>query len=156
MARLLDISRNTVSHHLSRVETTLGPDLADVRIRAALDLAFCLAGGQPDAGFGAVRGRPEPTLDELFRTEPAHAWAREFLRPLQDTRGRDLYATLCAWIDANTDAQRTARHLGLSRNTVRAHLRAAEHLLSRDLLTTGSGIHDLVHALHITGLHPAD
>ncbi|WP_086886385.1 MULTISPECIES: helix-turn-helix domain-containing protein [Streptomyces violaceusniger group] len=76
--------------------------------------------------------------------------------PLQDTRGRDLHTTLRAWIDANTDAQRTARHLGLSRNTVRAHLRAAEHLLSRDLLTTGSGIHDLVHALHITGLPPGD
>ncbi|WP_086710470.1 helix-turn-helix domain-containing protein [Streptomyces antimycoticus] len=156
VARLLDISRNTVSHHLSRVEATLGLDLGDVRTRAALDLAFCLAGGQPDGGFGAERGRPEPTLDELFRTEPAHAWAREFLRPLQDTRGRDLYATLCAWIDANTDAQRTARHLGRSRNTVRAHLRAAEHLLSRDLLTTGSGIHDLVHALHIIGLQPVD
>lgn len=166
VARLLDISRNTVSHHLSRVETTLGLDLGDVRTRAALDLAFGLAGGPLDGGFGAERGRqgggfaPErgrrvPTLDELLRTEPAHAWAREFLRPLQDTRGRDLHTTLRAWIDANTDAQRTARHLGLSRNTVRAHLRAAEHLLSRDLLTTGSGIHDLVHALHITGLHPA-
>lgn len=156
VARLLDISRNTVSHHLGRVETTLGLDLGDVRTRASLDLAFCLAGGQPDGGFGAERGRPEPTLDELFRTEPAHAWAREFLRPLRSTRGRDLYATLRAWIDANTDAQRTARHLGLSRNTIRAHLRAAEHLLSRDLLTTGSGIHDLVHALHITGLQPVD
>ncbi|MGV9848158.1 helix-turn-helix domain-containing protein [Streptomyces sp. NPDC003442] len=168
VARLLDISRNTVSHHLSRVEATLGLDLGDVRTRAALDLAFCLTGGQPDGGFGpeggfgstggfgARGGRPVPTLDELFRTGPAHAWAREFLRPLRDTRGRDLHTTLSAWIDANTDAQRTARHVGLSRNTVRAHLRAAEHLLSRDLLTTGSGIHDLVHALHITGLHPAD
>ncbi|CDR16855.1 helix-turn-helix domain-containing protein [Streptomyces iranensis] len=168
VARLLDISRNTVSHHLSRVEVTLGLDLGEVRTRAALDLAFCLTGGQPDGGFGseggfgsaggfgARGGRPVPTLEELFRTEPAHAWAREFLRPLQDTRGRDLRTTLRAWIDANTDAQRTARHLGLSRNTVRAHLRAAEHLLSRDLLTTGSGIHDLVHALHIAGLHPAD
>lgn len=162
VARLLDISRNTVSHHLRRVETTLGLDLSAVRTRAALDLAFCLSPGpQPDHGSGGsggasgAYGRPTPTLDELLRTEPAHAWAREFLRPLQDTRGRDLHTTLCAWIDANTDAQRTARHLGLSRNTVRAHLRAAEHLLSRDLLTTGSGIHDLVHALHITGLPPA-
>ncbi|NUS86942.1 MAG: helix-turn-helix domain-containing protein [Streptomyces sp.] len=162
VARLLDISRNTVSHHLRRVETTLGLDLGDVRTRAALDLAFCLSPGpQPDNGSGGsvssagAYGRPTPTLDELLRTEPAHAWAREFLRPLQDTRGRDLHTTLSAWIDANTDAQRTARHLGLSRNTVRAHLRAAEHLLSRDLLTTGSGIHDLVHALHITGLPPA-
>ncbi|MFI1330786.1 helix-turn-helix domain-containing protein [Streptomyces sp. NPDC020845] len=162
VARLLDISRNTVSHHLRRVETTLGLDLSDVRTRAALDLAFCLSPGpQSDNGSGGsvssggAYGRPTPTLDELLRTEPAHAWAREFLRPLQDTRGRDLHTTLCAWIDANTDAQRTARHLGLSRNTVRAHLRAAEHLLSRDLLTTGSGIHDLVHALHITGLPPA-
>ncbi|MFE2024985.1 helix-turn-helix domain-containing protein [Streptomyces hygroscopicus] len=155
VARLLDISRNTVSHHLRRVETALGLDLGDVRTRAALDLAFCLASGQPEGGPDAEHGRAVPTLDELLGTEPAHAWAREFLRPLRDTRGRDLHTTLRAWIDANTDAQRTARHLGLSRNTVRAHLRAAEHLLGRDLLTTGSGIHDLVHALHIIGLHPA-
>ncbi|GGY20007.1 helix-turn-helix domain-containing protein [Streptomyces djakartensis] len=52
-----------------------------------------------------------------------------------------------AWIDHNTDAQRTAESLSLSRNTVRARLRAAENLLNRDLLTTGSGLHDLVHAL---------
>ncbi|WAP59839.1 helix-turn-helix domain-containing protein [Streptomyces sp. S465] len=153
VARLLDISRNTVSHHLRRVETALGLDLGEVRTRAALDLAFGLTGGQPEGGFGAADGRPVPTLDELLSTGPAHAWAREFLGPLRDTRGRDLHTTLRAWIDANTDAQRTARHLGVSRNTVRARLRAAEHLLSRDLLTTGSGIHDLVHALHISGLH---
>ena len=60
-----------------------------------------------------------------------------------------------AWIDANTDAQRTAAQVGLSRNTVRAHLRAAERLLNRDLLTTGSGIHDLVHALRVTTAHRA-
>ncbi|WP_308343741.1 helix-turn-helix domain-containing protein [Streptomyces sp. MK37H] len=85
---------------------------------------------------------------------PARTPPRRQARPAKP--GRDLHRTLRAWIDANTDAQRTARHLGLSRNTVRAHLRAAEHLLSRDLLTTGSGIHDLVHALHISGLHPGD
>ncbi len=55
-----------------------------------------------------------------------------------------------AWIAANTDAQAAGRTLGVSRNTVRAHLRAAEALLNRDLLTLTSGVHDVVHALRIT------
>ncbi|MEU2674870.1 helix-turn-helix domain-containing protein [Streptomyces sp. NPDC007164] len=33
--------------------------------------------------------------------------------------------TLQAWIDADTDAQHTAGALGISRNTIRMHLRAA-------------------------------
>ncbi|MFJ6198197.1 helix-turn-helix domain-containing protein [Micromonospora sp. NPDC092111] len=59
------------------------------------------------------------------------------------------------WIEANTDAQRTAALLGVSRNTVRARLRVAERLLNRDLLTTGSGIHDVVHALRAVSGHRA-
>ncbi|WP_433445475.1 helix-turn-helix domain-containing protein [Nonomuraea sp. CA-141351] len=86
------------------------------------------------------------TLDDLLRTEPAAAWAQTFLRRLQAAHRR----TLQAWIDANTDAQQAARSLGISRNTVRTHLRTAEALLGSDLLTTGAGIHDVVHALHIT------
>ncbi|WP_421915635.1 helix-turn-helix domain-containing protein [Nonomuraea polychroma] len=96
---------------------------------------------------------PEPgdrhqtlTLDDLLGTERAAAWAQTFLRQLRVPHRR----TLQAWIDANTDAQQAARSLGISRNTVRTHLRTAEALLGRDLLTTGTGIHDVVYALLIT------
>ncbi|MEV0776929.1 helix-turn-helix domain-containing protein [Streptomyces sp. NPDC050428] len=82
----------------------------------------------------------------MLGTERAAAWAGTVLRPL-DTQHR---RTLRAWIDANTDAQRAARAMGISRNTVRAHLRATEAALGLDLLTTGTGVHDVVHALHIS------
>ncbi|MGC9539730.1 helix-turn-helix domain-containing protein [Streptomyces sp. UG1] len=144
VARLLDLSRNTVTAHIRRAEHSLGLDLADVRSRAAVHLALALTSActtpEPDGQ------QPAPTLDDLLRTERAAAWAQTFLRPLGATQRR----TLQAWIDANTDAQQAARHLGISRNTVRAHLRTAEAQLGRDLLTTGAGCHDVVHALHIT------
>ncbi|AZM45737.1 PucR family transcriptional regulator [Streptomyces sp. WAC 06738] len=144
VARLLDLSRNTVTAHIRRAERALGLDLADVRSRATVHLALALTGGcttnEPD------EPQTPPTLDDLLRTEPAAAWARTFLLPLQPLQRR----TLHAWIDANTDGQQAARHLGISRNTVRAHLRTAEAHLRRDLLTAGAGIHDVVHALHIS------
>ncbi|MER6131972.1 helix-turn-helix domain-containing protein [Streptomyces sp. BV286] len=148
VARLLHLSRTTVTAHCRRAEEALGIDLGEVRTRATLDLALSLTAPQADPADSVQL--VAPPLDELLRTSPATAWAESFLHPLHDTRHRDLYLTVTAWLDANTDAQRTAAHLGLSRNTVRAHLRAAERLLNRDLLTTGSGTHDLVHALRVT------
>ncbi|MCW8099084.1 helix-turn-helix domain-containing protein [Streptomyces tauricus] len=155
VARLLHLSRTTVTAHCRRAEEALGVDLGEVRTRATLDLALSLTALQSDPADSAAQTDTvqlvAPPLGELLRTSPATAWAEPFLRPLRDTRHRDLYVTVEAWIDANTDAQRTAARVGLSRNTVRAHLRAAERLLNRDLLTTGSGVHDLVHALRVTG-----
>jgi DNA-binding CsgD family transcriptional regulator len=148
VARTLGISRNTVTTHLKHVETLLGLNLDDVRSRAALDLALAIAGPHPVTVTD--HGTHVPALEQLLHTPPATAWAEAFLHPLRDTRHDTLRRTLRAWIDADLDAQRTARHLGMSRNTVRAHLRRAEHLLNRDLLTTGTGVHDLVHALDIT------
>ncbi|MGX1907442.1 helix-turn-helix domain-containing protein [Streptomyces phaeochromogenes] len=153
VARLLHLSRTTVTAHCRRAEEALGIDLGEVRTRATLDLALSLSPLQADP-TDAVQP-VAPPLGELLRTAPATAWAEPFLRPLHDTRHRGLYSTVEAWIDANTDAQRTAARVGLSRNTVRTHLRAAERLLNRDLLTTGSGIHDLVHALRVTTAHRA-
>ncbi|MEW2570258.1 helix-turn-helix domain-containing protein [Streptomyces sp. NPDC047070] len=155
VARLLHLSRTTVTAHCRRAEEALGVDLGEVRTRATLDLALSLTALQSaDPADGAQADTVQlvaPPLAELLRSSPATAWAEPFLHPLRDTRHRDLYLTVEAWIDANTDAQRTAARVGLSRNTVRAHLRAAERLLNRDLLTTGSGVHDLVHALRVTG-----
>ncbi|WP_245238469.1 helix-turn-helix domain-containing protein [Streptomyces sp. MZ04] len=144
VARLLGLSRNTVAAHLRRAERALGHDLADVRSRAALHLALALdhssAGPEPDDH------QLPPALPDLLSNEPAAAWAQTILRPLHDRHRR----TLQVWIDANTDAQQAARRMGISRNTVRAHLRSAEGALGLDLLTTGTGTHDVVHALDIT------
>ncbi|MDT0343650.1 helix-turn-helix domain-containing protein [Streptomyces litchfieldiae] len=148
VARLQGISRNTVAAHVRRAGELLGVDLGNARARAAVDLALSLTG--PD---GAAEQRPAPTLDALLRTPAATAWARAFLGPLQEVDR--VHTTARTWIEVNTDAQRTAQRLGVSRNTVRHHLRTAERLLNRDLLTTGSGLHDLVHALHATDALPA-
>ncbi|MFB6816802.1 helix-turn-helix domain-containing protein [Streptomyces sp. NPDC056347] len=149
VARLLGLSRNTVTAHVKRVEASLGLDLTDVRCRAAVHLALTLSSSVPFTGSGY--DQPNSTLDDLLRTERAAAWAAATLRPLQARHRR----TLQAWIDANTDAQRAARDLGISRNTIRTHLRTAESALGLDLLTAGTGVHDVVHALHIAGLRAA-
>ncbi|MEU5160903.1 helix-turn-helix domain-containing protein [Streptomyces sp. NPDC020875] len=58
---------------------------------------------------------------------------------------------MIAWIEADADARLTGRRLGISRNTVRSRLRTAEQVLGRDILSTGAGVHELVHAFHATG-----
>ncbi|MFI1720384.1 helix-turn-helix domain-containing protein [Streptomyces sp. NPDC020489] len=148
VARLLNLSRTTVVAHCRRAERALDRDLGQVRVRAELDLALSLDNVAPGP---AVAQQATPTFDELLTTPAAMAWAATFLHPLTDPQRSDLDVTARAWIDHNTDAQRTAEALSLSRNTVRSRLRAVERLLNRDLLTTGSGVHDLVHALTATG-----
>ncbi|MEO3844885.1 helix-turn-helix domain-containing protein [Streptomyces sp. B22F1] len=141
-ARFLDVSRNTVAAHFRRAERLLGLDLDEVTSRALLHLALALADPPPPA---TARTGTAPTVCELIRARPAAAWAAAFLHPLDDT----LRTTARAWVAANANAQRTARDLGISRNTVRVRLRTAEALLNRDLLTTGFGSYDLVHAFAI-------
>jgi DNA-binding CsgD family transcriptional regulator len=144
VARLINISRNTITAHLRRAGQALGLDLDDVRSRADVNLALALTSAWADP-------EPEtqhtpPTLDDLLQTDPASAWAQALLHPLPAHHHR----TLQTWIDANADARDAARRIGISRNTVRTHLRTAEALLGRDLLTHGTGIHDVVHAFRIT------
>jgi sugar diacid utilization regulator len=93
-------------------------------------------------------------VDSLLSTEAAIAWAHAFLQPQQLGTDRTVHQTLRAWIEAGTDAQRTALNLGISRTTVRAHLRTAEQFLKRSLQTPGPGPHDLVHAFRITDRAP--
>ncbi|MGI5466295.1 helix-turn-helix domain-containing protein [Streptomyces sp. CA-132043] len=152
VAGLLGLSRNTVTAHVQRAERALGCDLADVRSRAAVHLAFALSSSCTDPDLETDDRGPSATLHDLLCTERAIAWARTLLRPLEVRHQR----TLQAWIDVNADAQRASHHLGISRNTVRAHLRAAEAALGLDLLTLGTGIHDVVHALDITATRAAE
>ncbi|MZD04434.1 PucR family transcriptional regulator [Streptomyces sp. SID5785] len=150
VAKLLDMSRNTVAAHIRRVESVLAVDLGDIRVRAAVHLALALDGAATARPADDADGEPV-ALGDLFRSERAAAWARTRLRPLAERNRR----TLEAWVAENADAQQAARLLGISRNTVRAHLRAAESELGLDLLTLGSGIHEVVHALQITASRAA-
>ncbi|MDX3801913.1 helix-turn-helix domain-containing protein [Streptomyces sp. AK04-3B] len=151
VARLLGISRTTVTAHCGRAERALQADLGEVRVRAALDLALALASNALPSEPGAeAAASGAPSLAHLLSSEPAVDWATGFLEPLGEAAHRDLHATLRTWVGHNTDAQRAAEALSVSRNTVRARLRTAERLLNRDLLTTGSGLHDIVHALIAT------
>ncbi|SFX14194.1 helix-turn-helix domain-containing protein [Streptomyces atratus] len=153
VARMLNVSRNTVTAHLGRAQSALGLDLRDVRCRATLALALGVAALHREVG--SIPAQPDPpALEELLHTRPAAEWGRTFLEPLRDARYHPVHQTLRTWIEANADAQQTARRLGCSRTTVAAHLRTAERRLTRDLLSTGSGVHDLVHALHLSGETP--
>jgi DNA-binding CsgD family transcriptional regulator len=154
VARLLGISRNTVTAHLRRVEDALGANLQNARSRAELALALTVAGLPPPGDNGAAELPAPLSLDSLLSTEPALTWARAFLKPLHEVGHNSVHETLRAWVEADTDAQQAARSLGISRTTVRAHLRTAEQLLNRSLLTPGPGIHDLVHALRVTDRAP--
>ncbi|MFJ6852972.1 helix-turn-helix domain-containing protein [Streptomyces sp. NPDC091271] len=154
VARLLDISRNTVTAHLRRVQDALGLNLQDPRSRAELALALSVNDLPPPDGNAAAEHAPAPSVDSLLSTEAAITWAHAFLQPLRPGTDRAVHQTLRAWIQADTDAQLTAHNLGISRTTVRAHLRAAEQLLKRSLQTPGPGTHELVHALRIADRAP--
>lgn len=149
MARLLNVSRNTVTVHLRRAQDALARDLDDPRSRAELALALAVTDLLPPGGIAAAEQPPLPSMDSLLRTEAAITWAHAFFRPLHLGTARTVHQTLRTWIEAATDAQRTARNLGISRATVRSHLRTAEHLLKRSLLPPGPGVHDVVHAFRI-------
>ncbi|MFJ2178563.1 helix-turn-helix domain-containing protein [Streptomyces sp. NPDC087851] len=152
VAALLGISRNTVTAHLARSEAALGLDLRDVRARAALALALAVTALHQDGEPAEVP--PPAGAEPPSGGGTAAAWAADFLGPLRDARHRLVRDTLRTWIESNADAQRTARRLGSSRTTVAARLRVAERLLGRDLLSTGSGVHELVHAFHFSGESP--
>lgn len=76
VARLINISRNTITAHLRRAGQALGLDLDDVRSRAAVNLALALTSTWADPE-PETQHRP-PTLDDLLQTDPASAWARPF------------------------------------------------------------------------------
>ncbi|MFC9067718.1 helix-turn-helix domain-containing protein [Streptomyces harbinensis] len=161
VARLLGLSRTTVTAHLRRVETALGMDLRTVGDRATLHLALALPPG-PSPGPPPASSRPAPApaeppaapLAALLATDAARRWARALLRPLAAPEQARVRATVHAWIGANTDVRRTALALGISRTTVTAHLRRAEGLLHRDLSATGAGVHELALALRISVSSP--
>ncbi len=155
-ARLTGRHRNTVSGTRKRVGALLGLDLSDVLVRTRLDLALQVlsctvpsAGSSPAAPPAA--SLPD-LLPDLLATAPVRGWAQRWLAPLAQD-GRDLRRTLLAWVGCNTRVEGAAAQLGLYPDTVRDHLKAADRLLQRDLMSP-SGPHDLVLTLLATGALP--
>ncbi|MEU6285381.1 helix-turn-helix domain-containing protein [Streptomyces sp. NPDC047028] len=162
-AKVLGVSRNTVRARMDRVETLLGTRFSDLAARAASHLALnteathgpydpgVTAPDSPHGASGVVPGGPDPVrLDDLLGQGTLRAWAANLLGRL-DADGRDLRGTLRAWISAGANAERAAQERGLHAQTVREHVRAAEPVLERHLLTAGTDLYEVVLAHLATG-----
>nr|WP_308288168.1 helix-turn-helix domain-containing protein [Streptomyces corallincola] len=152
-AKVLGVSRNTVRARMDRVQSLTGADLSRLTARAAAHVAVNTEAvhgpyGDPYDGHGSAA---EPAgLGGLLAPPALRDWAEDLLARL-DADGRDLRRTLRAWIAADANAERAARHLGVHAQTVREHVRAAEPVLERQLLATGSDLYEVVLAHIATG-----
>ncbi|MHB9863995.1 helix-turn-helix domain-containing protein [Streptomyces sp. YIM S03343] len=143
-AKVLGVSRNTVRARMDRVETMLRTDFSDLTVRAAVHLALnteaaaiCAGPDRTASAPGAVR------LGDLLGGAAVRIWARGMLEQLA-ADSRDLRRTLRAWIAADGNAERAAQDLGVHPQTVREHVRGAEPVLERQLLTSGSDLYEVV------------
>lgn len=94
---------------------------------------------------GGRSGRRAARHGELLTGPALRVRARELPARL-DSDGRDLRGTLRAWISAGGNAERAAQLLGVHAQTVREHVRSAEPVLERRLLTAGSDLYEVVPA----------
>ncbi|MEU3254311.1 helix-turn-helix domain-containing protein [Streptomyces sp. NPDC006997] len=152
-AKILGVSRNTVRARMERVEALLGADFSDLTARAAVHLAV-----NTEAGLDAVPDDGDvpaaPGFAELLAGPAVRAWAAGLLGRLEhDTR--DLRRTLSGWIAAGGNAERAAHLLGVHAQTVREHVRSAEPVLERQLLTSGADLYETVLAHLALGAVPA-
>ncbi len=148
-AKVLGASRNTVRARMERVEALLGTDFSDLTARAVVHLALNTQVGLADAPVDGERPRVAHTrLGDLLSGRAMRTWAYDLLARL-DTDARDLRRTLRTWIAEGANAERTAQTLGVHAQTVREHVRSAEPVLERRLLTGGSDLYEVVLA-HLT------
>lgn len=68
-----------------------------------------------------------------YTSRAFHDYARQLLAPLLDPAERNLFATLETYIDQSCSTGRTARALGIHRNTVSQRIARAERLLGMPL-----------------------
>ncbi|MET8694329.1 helix-turn-helix domain-containing protein [Streptomyces bauhiniae] len=141
-AKVLGVSRNTVRARMDRLQTLLDTDLTDLTTRTAVRLALLTeaAHGPYDPGTAPHTG---PRFTDLLDSPALRDWAHDLLGRL-DADGRDLRATLSAWIAAGANAERAAKQRGVHAQTVREHVRAAEPVLERQLLAGGSDLYEVV------------
>lgn len=130
-ARVIGVHRNTVARRVSQVCAGVGINPDRTLDRIALSLAIQIVSVYPlnDSGY-----TEEVSLHDLLTHNQVRAWADKALRPLADDR-RDLLRTLRAWVMAEFNADVAAARLGIATKTVRSHIRAAEPLLEKDLIT---------------------
>ncbi|AGS67619.1 helix-turn-helix domain-containing protein [Streptomyces collinus] len=149
-AKVLGVSRNTVRARMDRVETLLGTDFSDLSTRAAAHLALNTEAAREPHDSDEPPPPAPARLGDLLTSAALRTWADDLLGRL-DADGRDLRGTLCAWLAADSNAERTARDLGVHAQTVREHVRAAEPVLERQLLAMGSDLYEVVLAHLSTG-----
>ncbi|MGP4091664.1 helix-turn-helix domain-containing protein [Streptomyces sp. KR55] len=141
-AKVLGVSRNTVRARMERVEGLLRTDLSDLTVRAAVHLAL-----NTQAALMELPGDPGEAapsrFGELLAGPAVRTWARDLLGRL-DTDTRDLRRTLRTWIAAGGNAERAAQLLGVHAQTVREHVRSAEPVLERQLLSGGTDLYEVV------------
>ncbi|WP_329347348.1 helix-turn-helix domain-containing protein [Streptomyces sp. NBC_01261] len=155
-AKILGVSRNTVRARMDRAAELLDLDLSDLSTRAALHLALHARAdaAAPPAGPGPLPGTGEPPgLERMLAGAEVRLWAEDLLRRLTDD-DRDLRGTLRAWITCGASTEQAAHRLGLHVQTVRQHIRSAEPLLQRCLLSAGSELYEVVLAHMAMGETP--
>jgi hypothetical protein len=136
-ARIIGVHRNTVARRVRQTFEAVGLNQDLVLDRVVLSVA-AQAVGRHGADLGGA-GRdadaaPVPDLHALLCVPPVQAWAVKALRPLAADR-RDLLRTLRSWTYRGCRVEDAAADLGIAPKTVRAHIRASEQLLERDLIT---------------------
>ncbi len=156
IARALGTHRNTAARRMTEAVALLRIDLQDVWQRALVGLALEVW----DAAAHLRTDADTSVGADILDTAEVRRWAHEFLGRLDSDR-RQLRETLEAWIQAKARIEDTAQLVGLNPATVRVHLRSAEELLQRRLLTNTapntpdgcvvSGAHDLVLAFFVLG-----
>jgi sugar diacid utilization regulator len=146
-ARRLDLHRNTVTRHVSNAAAFLGMELGTAAHRTAVGLALELVNQRDGIMSDDPDSGPVPTLRALLAAPQLSSWADALLRPARSDR-RSLLNTASQWLKHDAHIEPTARALNISEVTVRSHLRALEHHMSRDLHSL-AGLRDLAFSLHI-------
>ncbi|MFJ1969691.1 helix-turn-helix domain-containing protein [Streptomyces sp. NPDC087903] len=150
-AKVLGVSRNTVRARMERVEGLLRTDFSDLTVRAVVHLALnTQVGLGEEAVDGGTRRAGQPQVGDLLAGPGLRTWACDLLGRL-DRDARDLRRTLRTWIAAGGNAERAAQTLGVHAQTVREHVRSAEPVLERQLLSAGSDLYEVVVAHVATG-----
>ncbi|MFI1408892.1 helix-turn-helix domain-containing protein [Streptomyces sp. NPDC020707] len=145
--RRLFLHRNTVTRRVSRAAELLHMEFTSINNRIAVHLAMGLIAQRKFSSIQHLCGSEPVSLTALLDTPHIHDWARTLVKPMQNDR-RDLMTTALTWLAFDTHAERAARSLGISKVTLRSHLRAVEKYLQRDLGSL-TGVRDLQFSLHI-------
>ncbi|MFI9629286.1 helix-turn-helix domain-containing protein [Streptomyces sp. NPDC052042] len=151
-ARLLHLHRNTVMRRVRTAADLLRMDFGRIADRITVALALEVVTQREMPVPAELTGTETPALAHLLATPQVQTWAQALVRPARADR-RDLLATARAWLAFDAHVEPAARALGLSEVTVRAHLRALENHMQRDLSTL-SGVRDLQISLDVASGNP--